>query len=284
MSTVWADIRSRRFLGRFLTNALAAGGLLSAAFGLIDVLFVDPFKDWATPAGLGVLGLSLAWGIFRTWPRPIEHRYTAPNSVIRVVRGDLLDEPGHIVVGACDTFDTEVPAIISQRSVQGQALERLWRGQVEQLDRELAVALKAVAPIGTTAKPGKTVRYRIGTVASLQHGGRRVFWLAYTAMNEVNEARASIEGLWTSLCALWAAVSRDSNGDAVAIAMIGGGQARISQILPEQDSIRLIAFSFALASRREKVCDELRIVVQPEVYNRLDHLEIQAFLDSLEAT
>ena len=39
--------------------------------------------------------------------------------------------------------------------------------------------------------------------------GRRVFWLAYTEMNEDNEARASIEGVWTSLRALWAAVSRD---------------------------------------------------------------------------
>jgi hypothetical protein len=37
-----------------------------------------------------------------------------------------------------------------------------------------------------------------------------------------------------------------------------------------------------LASRRERVCDELRIVVRPSEYEKLDRLELQAFLDSLE--
>jgi len=68
----------------------------------------------------------------------------------------------------------------------------------------------------------------------------------------------------------------------VAVPVIGGGQARIAQILPAQDAIRFVAFSFMLASRHEKVCDELRIVVQSEAYQRLDRLELQAFLDSLE--
>lgn len=37
-----------------------------------------------------------------------------------------------------------------------------------------------------------------------------------------------------------------------------------------------------LASRREKVCDELRIVVRANDYEKLNRLELQAFLDSLE--
>jgi len=67
----------------------------------------------------------------------------------------------------------------------------------------------------------------------------------------------------------------------VAISVIGGGQARLAQILPAQDSIRFIALSFMLASRREKICDELRIIVRPAEYKRLDRLELQSFLSSL---
>jgi hypothetical protein len=101
-------------------------------------------------------------------------------------------------------------------------------------------------------------------------------------MNERNEARGTVDGVWKSLLSLWSAVSAHSNGDAISIPVIGGGQARISQILPPQDSIRFIAFSYMLAARHESICEELRIVVDTKTYERLDRLELQAFLDSLE--
>jgi len=81
--------------------------------------------------------------------------------------------------------------------------------------------------------------------------------------------------------ALWSEVSIHANGGSVSIPVIGGGQARLSSVLPAQDSIRLIALSFMFASRKEKVCDELRIVVRECDYGRLDRLEIQSFLSSL---
>jgi len=131
-------------------------------------------------------------------------------------------------------------------------------------------------------KEGNTDRYPIGTVASVQDGPRRALFLAYTEMNERNEAHGSTDGIWKSMLTLWDVISRDCNGEAVAIPVLGGGQARISQVLPAQDSIRFIALSFMLASRKSKVCDELHIIVRPEDYSRLNRLELQAFFDSLE--
>jgi len=40
--------------------------------------------------------------------------------------------------------------------------------------------------------------------------------------------------------------------------------------------------SFMFACRKEKVCDELAIVIRPQDYERLDRLEIQSFLTSLK--
>ena len=76
-------------------------------------------------------------------------------------------------------------------------------------------------------------------------------------------------------------VSRTANGTAVAIPVIGGGQSRLSQVMPAQDSIRFIVMSFMFASRTKKVCDQLRIVVHPREFDRLDRLELQAFLSSM---
>ena len=115
----------------------------------------------------------------------------------------------------------------------------------------------------------------------LTESGRKLFFVAYTYMNEQNQARGTADGIWKSLLNLWAEVSKYGNGGTVSISVIRGGQARIAQILPAQDSIRFIALSFMLASRREKVSDELRIIVRPTDYNRLDRLELQSFLSSL---
>jgi hypothetical protein len=284
MTALRTDLRSRRFWTLFVKEALAAGGLLALVLGLGDVLFDQPFTDWGFPAVGAVALVCAIWGLWRAWPRPIKHAYRTPNITIRVIAGDLFDERGHIAVGAADTFDTKIPRIISPQSVQGQALTRLWGGDVELLDGELNRALASEVPTGTAEKDGNTQRYHVGTVASVPQAGRRVYFVAYSEMNALNQARATTDGIWKSLLSLWAAVSRDGNGGAIAVPTIGGGQSRIGQILPPQDSIRFIAFSFLLASRGERVCDELRIVVRPEDYDRLDRLEIQAFLDSLEMT
>jgi hypothetical protein len=276
------DLRTRRFLARFAKESLAAFGAFAAAAGLVAAVFPDALKDRGAIWVIVVVAVSVGFGLLRSWPRPIERAYAKPNTAIRLIRGDLFDEPGHIVVGACDTFDTQIPNVISPQSVQGQALQRLYGGDVARLDQDLDAALVGETPVGSVQKEGKTGRYPIGTVAAVPHGPRRILFLAYTEMNDHNEARGTSDGIWRSMLSLWEAVSHYCNGEPVAIPVLGGGQARISQILPAQDSIRFIAFSFMLASRREKVCDELRIVVRASDYEKLNRLELQAFLDSLE--
>jgi hypothetical protein len=281
-SATMDDLRSRRFLTHFVKESLVAFGAFAAAAGLVAAIFPNALSDRGAFWVVVVVAVSVGFGLRRSWPRPIEHAYAKPNTAIRLVRGDLFDESGHIVVGTCDTFDTQVPNVISPQSVQGQTLHRLYGGDLARLDQDLGAALVGKTPVGRVQKEGKVERYPIGTVAPLQQGPRRVLFLAYTEMNGRNEARGTSDGIWRSMLSLWDAVSVYCNGEPVAIPVLGGGQARISQILPAQDSIRFIAFSFMLASRREKVCDELRIVVRPSDYEKLDRLELQAFLDSLE--
>lgn len=276
------DLRTRRFINRFVKESLVAFGAFAAAAGLVAAAFPDALKDRGAIWVIVVVAVSVGFGLLRSWPRPIERVYAKPNTAIRLIRGDLFDEPGHIVVGACDTFDTQIPNVISPQSVQGQALQRLYGGDLARLDQGLNAALVGATPVGSVQKEGKGERYPIGTVAAVPHGPRRILFLAYTAMNDRNEARGTSDGIWRSMLSLWEAVSLHCNGEPVAIPVLGGGQARISQILPAQDSIRFIAFSFMLASRRERVCDELRIVVRPSEYEKLNRLELQAFLDSLE--
>jgi Domain of unknown function (DUF6430) len=275
------DVRTRRFWRYYATNAFAAIGFLSAFLGLVALLFphVIPHREgWFA---LGVILMALAYGGYRAWPSPISITYSRPNIRVSVVEGDLFEQTGHIMIGMCDTFDTAIPTIISRTSVQGQFLDRIFNGDVDELDRRLTAALKEIKPVGYVTKPGKTERFPIGTVAVLREHARCFFCVAYTTMNERNEARGTLDGIWRSLDSLWKEVTAHANGGPLVVPVIGGGQARLAQILPAQDSIRFIALSFVLASRSEKICDELTIVVQPAQFRELDRLELQAFFRSL---
>ena len=236
------------------------------------------------PILLSVIGISLIGGLIWSWPRPITQDYSAPKTKISIVKGDMLAEATHLVIGTNDTFDTETPIIISKDSLQGQALQVLYGGGLKELDAQLATALAGKPTVGSIAKTGKQTQYGVGTIATVKHASRLIFFLAYCEMDAHNTAHSTPDKVWKSLLLLWDEVSKKSNGGAVSIPVIGGGQARLSSVVPAQDAIRLTVLSFMFASRGAKVCDELRIVVRPEDYKKLDRLELQSFLSSLRSS
>lgn len=279
---IFADLKRWRFWRHFFTAALACGGAQS---GLIQTWLIAYPQTATWVQGLGplltVVAVSTVGGLIFAWPRPVEQSYSTPNIVIKVVKGDLLKQSNHLVIGTCDTFDTATPNIIARNSLQGQALDQLFNGDVAELDRLISESLAQHTPSSTIKKEGKQNKYGVGTIAVLRHNPRLIFLAAYCEMNERNEAIGTVDGVWKSLASLWDSVSVHANGSSISVPVIGGGQARLSQLLPAQDSIRLIALSYMFASRKRKICDELHIIVRPADYDRLDRMELQSFLSAL---
>ncbi|GAA1965639.1 DUF6430 domain-containing protein [Agromyces allii] len=268
-----------RFWRRFFVSLFAALGVFSAVAGLVS-LFVGTLEAEQAWVVWPCLIIAIGFGLWRAWPRPVEAAFSAPNTTIKVVRGDLFEQDTHLVVGTCDTFDMRSPQI-SPRSVQGIYLSRKWRGDADGLDAAIDVHLAKLVSIGTVAKTGRTARFELGTVVPLESHGTRDFFVAYTSMDVHNKAHGTADGLWLSLGNLWASVRRHSNGEALSIPVLGGGQSGLSPVLPAEDAIRFIALSYIIAARQSPVCHELRIVALPELYDRLNHLELQAFLSGL---
>jgi len=275
------DLKTWRFWRHFSINSCAVGGAVSGLLQLHNVLYPEDKFFQGNLTLLAIILISIGFGLLLSWPRPIEAKYNSPNTRISIIKGNLLEQKDHLVIGTCDTFDTEPPIIISKNSLQGQALDILYGGDLKLLDQELSQALKGKPIVGSISKSGKTDKYGIGTVATVKQAGRRLFFAAYCEMDSQNKAGATVDDVWKSLLALWNEISVHSNGSPVAIGVIGGGQARLSNVMPAQDSIRLIALSFMFASRTSKICDELKIVVLPKEYEQLDRLELQSFLSSL---
>lgn len=280
MKDIARDIGTLRFWRTYFVHAFAALGGLVVLLELRAFAYPDS-AALGTVCTLLIVGIALAFGLWQSWPRPIEETFHAPNMRIKVVEGDLFDQGCHLVIGVSDTFDVDTPSIISPLSVQAQAVDRLFGGDLHQFESEIETALINRPILSEIDKPGKRFKYGVGSVAVLRNASFRLYLSAYSEMNESNEARSTTDGIWKSLSMLWETVSKTANGGAVAIPVIGGGQSRISQVLPAQDSVRLTILSFMFASRRSKICDELRVVVRPEDFKRLDRLELSAFLSSL---
>lgn len=275
------DLQTWRFWRHLLIALFACLGALSTAVQTFNAL--NPigralaFHDLLTT----LIGMSVIGALLCCWPRKVAQDYHAPATRISIVPGDILDETGHLVIATNDTFDTQTPHIIASDSLQGQALQRLFGGDVGALDRQLAAALKGRPVVCTLPKHGKQRQYGIGSIATLPHARRLVFFLAYCEMDNQNVAHSTPDNVWKSLMALWSEVSKKANGGTLSMPVIGGRKARLSNILPAQDAIRLTLLSFMFASRTSKICDELRIVVRPEDYQKLDRPGLQSFLGSL---
>lgn len=279
---IWRDVRTRRFWRTFAIQTFAAVGFMAVLLELYYLFQPDEVSSFDWPLPLVVVVVALGYATYRSWPRPVEQQYSRPNTEIRIVTGDLFDQDTNLVIGMANTFDNSVPHVISKTSVQGQFLDRVYSSDTAALDGDLNRALSAVTQAGSMDKPGKCDTYPLGTVAVTQHGRRHYFCAAYTEMNERNEVHGTVPGVWRCLENLWDEVRARSNGDAVAMPVIGGGQARMSNVLPAQDSIRLTILSFLLASREKRVCERLDIVVHGRDVRTLDMLELQAFLTSLQ--
>ena len=277
---------TRRARQVFVRSTAVAFGGMSAVLQFAGQFFPGSLPDAGLVSVVSV-GACLAWGLRAA--RPVERvrqEFRRPDMAVVVEAGDVFDQPAHLVVGFCDTFDTESRAsvVINGDSVQAQLLARRYDGDVRRLDAELATALAHLAPVAReerSRKPlGKLDRYPIGTVAVLGARPRLVFAVAYSRIGNDYVAVSSVEDLSIGLTRLWEALRDHAQLECVAMPLVGSGLSRLGHL--DLDSLlRLLLMSFVARSREGAICRELRVVVRPSDLERIDMRELGAFLSAL---
>lgn len=205
----------------------------------------------------------------------VRARGNSTSTDIVITGGDLFAEESDIVVAFSDTFDTATDdaVVISSSSIQGQLIDRVYRGSVAALDRDLAQALStkhfSAEERRAEKTRGKLRRFRIGTVAVLKPEGddRRIFAVAVSRMGNDFIARSSYEFLQASLTGLWAEIRRNGRRP-VAMPIIGAGLSRVDVSL--DSLLQEIMTSFSREMQTQPVCSELRIIVLPSDLTSVD--------------
>jgi Domain of unknown function (DUF6430) len=282
--TIFGTTRGRVLV---LANALAAFGLASAVIQFVGQLSPHLLPS-ATLVTFTSISICLAWGVIRAYPRSsVQRRFKHPEMTVVVEVGDIFAHvDAHLAIGFSDTFDTAVEQdlVIHRSSLQGQLLTRVYNDDIEALDRDLDQALRAVSRVrqepGQRKPQGKRSRYPIGTVAVLGTPQRRVFAVAYSRMGNDLIARATLDDIWNSLNRLWDAIFRNAQRGVVAMPLVGSGLARIDY-LERESVLKMIILSFVASSRQRLVCREMRIIIWPSDLDRINMLEVDAFLRNL---
>jgi DNA-binding SARP family transcriptional activator len=206
--------------------------------------------------------------------------FTDPDIAVVVMSGDLFaQEDCNLVVGFCDTFDTDTDRsiVISSESMQGLLLQRVYGGDRTRLDRDLKGALahaeRASIESRSAKRLGKLTRYPLGTVATLHQANRRIFGVAYSRMGNNLIAQSSLPALRTSLDNLWEAAYLYGQLKPVAMPLIGSGLSRV--VGASYDNLlSLIVRSFTASSRHRYACPELRVIIQEPVFEKIRIAEI----------
>jgi len=239
----------RRRLGAAFLVVFGALWLIVEPAGLF---FPDAFK-WGWPGYVALVIASAVAAVYRARPLGRISRSLPPTDVNVEIRvGDVLAQSGNVLVGANDTFDTQFEdEVISRASVQGQLLERVFEGDRDELDRQIAHSVAQVQGSPDHEKRfGKSVRYPIGTVAVVRRASDRYFLPAFTRMSSTLPAHVDsrIQDLQIALADTWQAINVAGQREPVHAPIIGSHLARlgVSRTLLAQ----MIVLTFIAATRQ----------------------------------
>lgn len=231
----------------------------------------------------GLLIISGLAAVVWNWPRAlIKHRFAHNDLTIRIIKGDVLAADTNIVVGFCDTFDTEIGKIIKQNSLQGQFQQKVFSGDIEAFEKklnDLLIPERKFAINDPDKSAGKQLRFPIGTVLTLPQT-KRYFLLAYTIMgNDLSCTPTTAESIIVALFRLWDCVRRDGQHEPVSIPVIATDAARSG--LSRTTIIKLIILTFYTAHTAKPVTKGLDIYVFPTDIEHVDFNSVESFLTNM---
>lgn len=188
--------------------------------------------------------------------------------------GNLLSEPTDWLIGVNEFFDNEVGAIVSQNSLHGQFIAKVFSGDGAKFRTAVDTALIGAKSFQTERSIQPNVSYPIGTTAVIQNGERKTFLVAMTHTDPVTaKASSTVALLWEALNGALQSIHDYGNGAPLSMPLIGNGRASIN--IEPQHLLRLIVLALVDFGRKVGLPKQLTIVLPEACFNMLDIREIK---------
>lgn len=247
-----------------IVQLLAVIGAIYLFMEVLDFLSIYTRAQYSKFAIFPIFLISLLVVIITRRPvRKIAYKVPQRDCTIEVKIGDLFAEPGDVVISTNSTFDTDISrGLIAADSLQGQLALRVFKGQTDEIDRQIDRELAQASFENYLDAPGKKRRYPIGTVAKISTTDRNFYMVAMAELSDLGTARSTLRGIEDALVRLWEFVADRGDMRPIVVPLIGTGRGRLE--LPRMKIVERIAQSFVYALKDKVFSNRLKIVVRPE--------------------
>ena len=272
----------KRSLAPIISHALQAIGVLWLLIQLVSFFYSE-----AVPMIMGywylIPVISTLYGVYRGMPRKfVRSTIEGTDASIEIRIGDLFSQEGALVIPAPRSFDTSIEdGTINERSVQGQYTRKFCH-PIESLDRQIGESLMGseFSCRDKEDKPyGSRRHYKAGTVALVQFGEQRAYFVAIATLNKYRRAKVTRDELLDALPVLWENIRTRGDMDPINVPVVGSGYSRSNAT--REELIREIVKSFVAATYSGRLCELLRIMISPSDFGRgqIDLEELGRFLE-----
>lgn len=268
----------KHILVRFLLIGFAVyGGIWTIVESLSA--FIEALKPSGPLRYLGLVGISVVAGAWKAWPRSsIDIPIPNSDSSITIEFGDIFKKPSCIAIQVNDFFDSVLGDHISPNSLHGKFIRDILGGLPDSFNKVVSQALSGVPSVQVARPSGNTLRYKIGTTASVDVNGRRFLLFAFTKTDvKTLKVVATIHDIWDALAGLWESARIKSNGDPVYMSLLGSGQSGVG--LPPKTLLHLTLVSFLYHTKKQKITNRLTVVLDPRFRTEIDLTSVQEQLE-----
>lgn len=217
----------------FMTHLVAALATMSSIATLVTFSFgwqikPDTYIGIPISVGLFILVVPLVYAYYQTREKKKIQLKLSANLNLIIQQADLLEQKGIIVIPVNEFFDTNVEVgIIGPMTLPGKFIKKYYKDHLIDLDNDIKASLQKqnITPVETNCKrwytAGKTDKYELGTCALVQNGGKEFVLVAYTHLDDNDNACLNRDEYGKVLGKLIKFVSKIANHNEVHMPVLG---------------------------------------------------------------
>ncbi|MFC1975964.1 macro domain-containing protein [Chloroflexota bacterium] len=225
-----------------------------------------------------ILIISLIFSVVKIWqPSKIRIPVKHTNTTIEILFGDLFAESGYRAIGVGEFFDSELGKPVSENSLHGILIKKVFGGRPEVFDKIIEDELKNVGFEVVKRSEGKTKKYPIGTAAVIPFNNDNYICFAscHTEI-ETSKSFSDVSTLWDALHGLWKKAKVSVGGDCLVLPLVGSALAGVG--LPTKELLHLIVLSIISGTKLHKhITSCIRIVLTEDKFDEIDLRELERY-------
>ena len=253
----------------FFILFFAVYGVLWTIIESVSYFFQDlTLTGWIKYASLVLISFVIS-GVSSRKKSKISFKIGNSDTTVELTFGDLFNSTSCKVISVNEFFDSELGDHVSINSLHGYFIKNILNGVSTSFETLVDQSLIGYRSEDVERLSGRQKKYPIGTTAKVEINEQKYFLVAIAHTNlEDLKAYADMHDLWNALDGLWQTARSASNGDSIALPLMGTGLAGIG--LPPKQILNLILTSIFHETKKQQICKKISIVIHSNFKDEID--------------